>query len=728
MLLAPTLSMVGIVLRDVVPSPSPVQTMTIVDSGWMHANIQWEDASADWKNPCILQRKSGGSFPTPNLGNAQDIESNFIWVGVREANRYTDVTLTEGTTYEYRACYVTNYDSVVRDSASPVYTEWQYGEVTTSTRSSVTTINVVTDHSADNTGATNSWDAFQAAVVAAKAADYAEIYVPAGTYTIYPTDPAVTFDGTYLKVVNGQSYSSALITGDSSNITIRGDVDGGGAPSTFINCRLWHNRPGTEYLTVLNSPGGDPTNDNDVANIKRYGFWLCSDPDSDVENVVLKNVDVDMTSTPVSTGKRWYSLDEKRTQWDISQKLMYGFWNTRNVLLDNVRAKNIRGEIAYWGGLGCEKYRMTNCVFSASNSSIVSMSADAEYENCTFSDFSNSGIESAPHSKNGDDNASQLTSPFGSYDFYQDTIVRGCTFNCLDQSVNGIMKDLADLETAENSFAGIHIFNQKGTFQSVTDCTITAFRNLALGPWYECYNSFYNNLTITNPRKGSGSVIYLNPTPWALYKLSGGMDYNYWSNINFTLGDVNLNNSGAFFKNFASMNSENNTIIDKMTIDGGGGSISRLWQDKYTNALGRDGFELRDWSSTNLSTDTFSFFVNLNGATPLPLPSFEDFDFEWHQRVINEANGNTDIYWGQTTIENWESDSNYDFTSVDNISEHQVGSYLKFKPHNGSDTIIFRVDPTWNNFNQEYTITGTEVLTCQVVSEGTNKLQFVSKV
>ncbi len=96
--------------------------------------------------------------------------------------------------------------------------------------------------------------------------------------------------------------------------------------------------------------------------------------------------------------------------------------------------------------------------------------------------------------------------------------------------------------------------------------------------------------------------------------------------------------------------------------------------------------------------------------------------------MINEANGNTDIYWGQTTIENWESDSNYDFTSVDNISEHQVGSYLKFKPHNGSDTIIFRVDPTWNNFNQEYTITGTEVLTCQVVSEGTNKLQFVSKV
>jgi len=719
--------MLGTVLRDVVPTPAPVNTMTVVDKGWMHVMLEWENQSSDWKNPCILQRSTDDNWPTQNLSSAQNIDTNFIWIGVNGANRYTDITLSEGTFYQYRACYVTNYDAVVRDSATPTYSEWQYGAVTTDTRSSVTTINVVTDHSADNTGATNSWDAFQAAFTAAKAADYAEVYCPAGTYLIYPTDPAVKWDGSYLTVGKNETYSTAFLSGQTSNITLRGDVDGSNNPSTFFNCRLWHNRPGTEWLNVLHDPNGNPANDSDISNIRRYGFWLCSNPSVNVENVVMKNIDVDMTATPVSTGKRWYSLDEKRFQWDVSQKLMYGFWNTRNILLDNVRAKNIRGEIAYWGGFGCERYRMTDCVFSASNSSIVSMSADAEYENCTFSDFSNSGIESAPHARNGDDNASLLSSPFGSYNFAQDTIVRGCTFNCLDQSGSGVMKDLSDLNTAENSFAGIHIFNQQGTFQTVTDCTITAFRNLAIGPWYECYDSFYDNITITNPVKASGDIIYLNPTPWALYKLSGGMENAYWSNFNITLGNTNLGNGGSFFKCFCSMDAMNNVVWDKWDIDGDGGSISRLWQDKYTAQSGRSGFMLRDWTETALSTDTYGFFVNLNGSsTPLNLPSYTDFDLEWHQRVISEANGDTNIYWGQTAIENWESDNDYDLTGIDNINEHQEGSTLKFKPYNGSDTITFRADPTWNTFTQDYSITGSQVLTTTVTRQGTNKLQYVS--
>jgi len=736
MILAPDLIKARTLFADAGPAPNPAHTMTIRDSGWMFIDMEWVDESGKWNDPCILQRSTDGTWPTVNLAAAQDIDTNFIWVGIREANRYIDLGLTANTTYEYRACYVTNYDAVTRAGATATYTDWQYGGATTDAISE-TNYNVVTDFGADNTGATNSWAAFQSAFSTIRGnANKCNLRCPAGTYLIYPTDPAVTWDGSYLKVTNGQTFAGAFITGDMSNTVIYGDVDGSGNPTTFFTCRLWANRPGTDFLTVLKNAGGNPAVDSDIYQgpsgtdeyygIKRYSFWRV---DEGVENIELKDVDIDMTSNPVSTGKRWYTFDELRYQWDISQKLVRGNdVNARNILLTNVRARNIRGEIAYWGGLEFSgKFKLVDCVFSQSNSSITSMSAGVEFENCTFSDFSNAGVENSPHSLSGDNaTGSQLVSTFNGLAFYQDSIIRGCTFNCLDQSVSGVMKDLSDLATAENAFSGIHIFNQVGTFQTVTDCTVENFGETGIAPWYECFNAFYNNITIENPTDSSGAFLSVIPKAESLYKLSGGMDYVYLNKITFDMGTSDMGNGGGLIKNFSNINCQDNYILDNIVINGNGQTATRIIQDQHTNASGRANYKMRDWSVSSLSTDEFSMFINLNNPdSTLPLPLYEDFAALWHAQTVSGTSSSLEVEWGQTKIQN-NGETVYSITGISNLDKHKVGSYLKFRPYNTGHTITFQPNSSWNNFSQSYSITSSQVLTCRVVTVGSNKLQYVS--
>lgn len=715
--------------RDIedLPEPNP-GTMNIREKGPMHIDFQWTDESLNWNDPCILQRSTTeNTFVTPNLVLAQDIESNFIWIGIRGANRYVDLGLTNGTNYYYRACYITNYDSVVRDGASPNYTDWQYGAAQTETITT-TGYNFVTDYGADNTGATNCWDAMQTFVADAVAnSNRTALHMPAGTYLMYPTDTDVKWDGSYLTKIVGETHSSKCISGALSNTVIYGDVDGNGDPTTFINCRLWHNRPATEWLTVLKTAGGNPANDNDIyygtqqegfyrAGIKRYTFW---EVDSGVENIELRNLSFDMTANPVSTGKRpgSWSFDAVRYEWDEGHKLMAGYRGGRNILVDNVRCDNTRGEALFFGGDKFEKVKVVDSRFRYLNSSAISMSANLEMENVTCSDTANAGMEMNQHARSGNDSAPYYTSDFSGLQYWHDCIVRTCTFKPLDQSVNGVMKDLSDLETADNFFGGLLIFNQKETFQTVTDSTIQDFRAIALGPWYECENVFYDNLNLTNPVLASCKIIYLDPREFTNYNLSGGMDYCYWSRLNITLDSTNLDNGGAIFRSLSSIDCQDNFIIDKVTIDGGGGSANRFWIDRF-EGNGRSNFKCRDWSETNFDSNSndANFIVNLNNPlsdyTP---PFFEDFDVEWHQQAV----GSLIVAWGQTKI-----NGTGNITGISNINNLPIGSILKFKSASGTQD--WAPDATWNNFTTTYQTTTSDVLTLQVVDAGTPKLQYVS--
>ncbi len=711
-------------------NPDPPPTMIVRETGWSHIDLTWQYAGVGWENPCVMQRITSGSWPTIDFSATQNVETNYIFIGIREANRYVDNGLEPQTTYRYRVAYVTNWSDVVRSSATPTYSNWEYGLASTDSVT-FTEYNAVDDFNADPTGATNSWSAFRNAFAAVRANGNAcKLYAPAGTYLCYPTSGDVKFDGQYLHMVNGQSAETSFINGNMSNFILYGDTDVNGNPSTFFNMKLWHNRPGTEWLTILKSAGGDPGNDNDIywngvdprGSVRRYMFWSV---DNNTQNIQLKDVDIDMGATPVSTGIRFETLDDGRYRWDLSQAIMKSSVTTKNWYVKNVTTTNCRGENFFTGGFDHEKIKFVDCNFSATNSSITSFSANTEYENCTFSDFSNAAIESAAHSRDGDDTAAYIYSPFTGLQIWHDTIVRGCTFNCIDQSANGKFKDLADLGVVQSSFSGIHVFNQKETFCTITDTTVQNFRNSGFGPWYECFNSFVNNLTIESPRVNNAAFIYLNPRVFTLYLLSGGMDYCYWGNMTLDFNGLSLTQAGTIFTNYAGLPCQDNFTMDKVTVDGGGITHRTVWQDNYPYT-GRENFQLRDWTFNNISNDGagVNIYVNLSGGN-MKFPRYVNHNTLYHHRVVNNADKNLNAFWGENQIENYQA-STYDIDSFSSISQHREGSELKFKPFKSGDTITFKANASWNDFSQDYTITGTQVLTCKVVNIGTNKLEYVS--
>ncbi len=750
-LISPNLHSIRAAINNAGGVPPP-PTMTVREVGQWHIDLQWTYDGGAWDDPCILQRKTSGSFPTPNLANAQDVETNFIWIGIREADRYVDLGLTPGMLYEYRACYVTNYSAVLRDGDPATYSDWQYGSATTTSRAP-TVYNLVA-HGGDNTGVSNSWSAFEAIIEDIKTGGGTEaydsnvvlaidsngdsavdvgggtefdIYAPAGTYLIYPEGDDVVWDGSWLSVVNGQSHITTLFNGELSNIRLYGDVDGSGTPTTNFNCRLWHNRSGQEWLTVLKTAGGDPSNDNDIYagssgtayrnGIKRWTFWNVAALE---ENVKIENLNIDMTAIPVSTGKRpgAWGFDALRYEWDESHKLVSGFNGGRNIHLKNIHCENTRGEGIFLGGNKFEKVKLEDSSFKYLNSSAISMSANLEMENVTTSDTANAGMEMNNHSRAGFGFDPVLTSDISGLQYWHDMIIRDCTFVALDQTGSGVMKDLADLETADNAFAGLYLFNQTETFQSVTDCTIQDFRLGALAPWYECENVFYANLAIDNPVAENCKVIYLSPGQKTSYQLDGGMDYVYFGNIDITLGSTDITNSGGIFRSATNLDCQENFIMDKVTLDGNSQKVNVLWIDLYNNSDGRGvGFKCRDWTASSFTSDSNSnLLVNLNSSPgTLPPPFYEDFDFGWHRQtvgVITPVLGQNEIH-GSGTI-----------TDINNINKLPIGSTMKFKSSSGTQT--WAPDVNWNNFSTLYSVSGSDVLTCLVVDSGTPKLSYVS--
>ena len=72
-----------------------------------------------------------------------------------------------------------------------------------------------------------------------------------------------------------------------------------------------------------------------------------------------------MGASAVNTGKEWYTLNHKRFEWDISHKFWSAHDRTRgkNTIIENVRAKNCRGEIIYVGGAS-EKILIKDCILT----------------------------------------------------------------------------------------------------------------------------------------------------------------------------------------------------------------------------------------------------------------------------------------------------------------------------------------------------------------------------
>lgn len=697
----------------------------IADTTWSMLHLRWDNPWGDRK-PVLLQRSEDTQFTKPDLKAAQSYD-NFIWIGQgKSVKRYKDLFNWKqaGKRFFYRLTAVLNYSDVVHFGAEPVFGEWKTGDGKLDKLPDTWKTYEVTSvgFGADPTGNSNSWRAIVAAVNAAKSAGGGRVLLPAGTYTAWPTDSSVRWDGRFLSANPGAEFISSMINGQTSNLVIEGEVDNNGKPLTRLNLRLWHNRSGKDFLVVLNREAGNP--DQDVADIRRYGFWKVGDRNHAVENVQLRNIHIDMTAQPVQSGKGWESHESLRHEWDPSQKLVYGFDNARNILLENVVAENIRGEICYWGGFGCEKYKLSNVTLRRSNSSIISMSADAEFENVYLADAANALVESAPHSLN-DDQASgkALVSPFGkNLTFFQDTIIRNLRGRVLDQSREGVMRHLPGLK----NFAGMHIMNQKGTFFSVTDTVLEEFNSNGFAPWHENYDGFVSGLTLKNPTKENVGFIDFRPSPKADYKLDGGMK-NIW--IIDTSIELNrdVGNGGALLYTVSNMPSMDDVLIEGLHVRGNGHVLNRVWQDKYTSHEGRNNFVLDHWSFDDLSTDQARIVIDIGGNGQRKHPLFgPNFNFFSKTVYVTDNNPGFVLDWPHVEVASHGNNKNYAIRPT-NLSQLVVGQEYSIQVKNRKDVVYIPRDSGWNTFTKDYSLTGNQRFRCRVVnSNGTKKLAFES--
>lgn len=582
----------------------PASGMVVRELGYSHVELAWNDRES-WEKPWMIQRSTIASFIDPtDLTHNQDSDNTgagtFRWLGVN-ADNFVDIDgIEEGTTYFWRVAPVTNLADHYRNGAQPSYGEWIYGTATTGTLapSKKRTYNV-RDYGAVPNDGKNDYNAAIAALNDAQAAEGGIIYFPAGTYDIWPTDSDVTIEGGIPTLRNGGSAVSTLFQIRSNNITFLGDANG--APTTFWNLYLWGKVPATKWLQVKNSSGG-------ISNVRRYFVFK----PYDVAQTTVRNIDVDMGAPPVNTGKEWYTLDQKRYEWDISHKLWSAHDTTRgkNTIFDNVRAKNCRGEIIYVGGAS-EKILIKDCILDRSNSSSISMSADAEIVNCIIRDSSNAAVESI------------LLATRAGLDgkpFAQNHIARGTTFIGLDQSSNGFMKNLPGRKT----FSGWHVFNASGTYQSVTDSTFTDCINNSFGPWYEYRNGLRFNCTFNAvPDQYKGQTIFTWTSGQPDYLIDGGMSEILW------VGDtVNVSRNWSKDNPFlysqpgeAAYGSESPWIWDAVHFKNTGGGnyeVGRVWLDTAKQSNIRENAVFQNWtadSGISFPSDML-LFLHSSGTEP----------------------------------------------------------------------------------------------------------------
>lgn len=574
----------------------PGTDMTIRELGYSHVGLTWKD-NASWDNPWLIQRSTIASFIEPtDLTNNQDSDNTgagtFRWLGVN-ADNFVDIDgIEEGTTYYWRVATVTNLSEHYRNGSTPQFGNWIYGTATTKTlAASKKAIYNVTNYGAVANDGQNDYPAAKAALAAAEAAGGGIIYFPAGTYDIWPTDGDVKIVNGIPTLEKGKSAGSTLFQIRSNNITFLGDASG--APTTFWNLYLWGKTPATKWLEVKD--GGGKT-----VNARRYFVFK----PYDVAQTTVKNIDVDMGAPPVNTGKEWYNLDQKRYEWDISHKLWSAHDTTRgkNTIFENVRARNCRGEILYVGG-SSEKFLIKNCILERSNSSSISMSADAEIVNTIVRDSSNASVESI------------LISTRAGLDgkpFPQNHIARGCTFVGLDQSSKGFMKNLPGKKT----FSGWHVFNAEGTYQTVTDSVFTDCINNSFGPWYEYRDGMRFNCTFNAVPDGySGQSIFTWTSSQPDYLLDGGMSHVLWMGDTVNIAR-NWPKSAPFFYSQpggAANGSESPWIWDAVHFKNtGGGSyqVGMVWLDTASQSNARQDVVFKNWTSDagiSFGSDSLTF-------------------------------------------------------------------------------------------------------------------------
>ena len=566
------------------PSASlPPFEMKVRELGYSHVELAWND-KVSWKQPWMIQRSTIPSFIDPsdlthNQASDNTGSGTFRWLGVN-ADNFVDIDgIDEGTTYYWRVAPVTNLSAHYRKGSKPTYGKWIYGSATTKTLSSSKkrTYNVKNYGAVPNDGK-NDYPAALAALKAAESAGGGTVYFPAGTYDLWPTDGDVRIESGIPTLRPGRKAVSTLFKINSDNITFLGDSSG--APKTFWKLYLWGKKPATSWLQVKNSSGR-------TTDIRRYFVFK----PMDVAQTTIRNIDVDMGATPVNTGKEWYTLDQKRFEWDISHKFWSAHDTTRgkNTIIENVRVKNCRGEIIYVGGAS-EKILIKGCILDRSNSSSISMSADAEIVNTIIKDSSNAAVESI-----------LLASRAGldGKPFAMNHIARGCTFIGLDQSASGHMKKLPGKKT----FSGWHVFNDEGTYQSVTDSTFKDCINNSFGPWYEYRNGLRFNCTFgAVPSGQQGSTIFTWTSSQSDYLIDGGMSEILWVGDTVNV-EKNWGENSPFFYSQPSgtaQNSESSWIWDSVHFKKTGGGryqIGRIWLDTASQSTARRDVVFKNWTS-----------------------------------------------------------------------------------------------------------------------------------
>ena len=426
----------------------------------------------------------------------------------------------------------------------------------------------------------NDYPAAYAAFEAAEAAGGGTIFFPAGNWDLWPTDPGVKMVNGIPTAEQGVKISSSLFFVGSDNITFLGEKQNGN-PTSFLKFYLWHKQPATKYLEVLSGGAG-----SSVKDVKRYYIFLMNN----TKDFTIKDLNIDMGATPVNSGKAWYSLDEKRYQWDISHKLLASFdtLKFKNVVIDNIRAKNCRGEVIYNGG-GSEKLLIKDSVFSRSNSSTLSGTFDLELVNTTIRDSANSAVES---------NCLNDAVSFDTGEIYpMNHIARGCTFIGLDQSDQGFMKNLP----GKKNFGGWLCFNEEGTYQSVTDSSFSDTLAVAFGPWYEYRNGFRFNVTFNEiPSNQSGQLIYTWTSGQHLYTLKGGMSNILWLGDTINVSKDWPNHQLFFYSQPGSEAAGSESpwtweAVHFNNTNGGNHMVNRLWVDTG-GANSRANAIFKDWT------------------------------------------------------------------------------------------------------------------------------------
>ncbi len=578
-------------------------TIELVETGYHHVALKWYD-NERWEFPWLIQRSTEADFVDPtilkfNQSADNTSEGTFRWLGIN-ADNYVDIDgLDEDTTYYYRVAAVTNLSAYRKSGDAPVFSEWIYGVVKTETlEEKRKKIYDVTDekYGAIPGDGLNDYPAVLAAYNEARKSRGGTIYLPAGKYELWPEHKDIQIKEGIPTVRYGKRLPNTLFEVTADNITFAGDEDSAGEPATFIELFLWGKVPMTQWLEEVSRNG-------EVENVRRYHLFILNN----IENFTLRNLDINGGAVPVNTGKQWYSLDDKRYQWDVSNKLI-ATWDSsksKNVVVDNVDTRNWRGEVYYNGG-GSQKFLLKDGSVSQTNSSTVSGSFDLELVNMTISDSANSSIESALFSKQ--------KSPLSRNYYSQNHIARGCTFIGLDQSEEGVMKTLPGDKKA---FNGWLVFNDEGTYQTVTDCEFKDHVYAAYGPWYESRNAFLFNSKFYDPGPGASQIIFTWTSRKSEYQLSGGFSEVLWFDNELVLSNGLKNYQPVFYSQVggAAKGNESPWIWEGFHIRNVSGSpirVNRFWVDTWGLDEGRLFAVFEDFTKDDSVSFDAGYLTNLN--------------------------------------------------------------------------------------------------------------------